>query len=181
MKLINSIVNSNGEIESYFDDEYFSEKENKLSFKKEMLSGIPVNGTYFQLPDTPLPSVLFGGTWENVSSDYAGSFFRCEGGEAKTFEDGCQLDQFQGFLPDSEIVGYSGSAQDFTHNIYHSSYPNRAQIAHGGNNNQKVWISEMSGNKTTFRLISDGTNGTPKTGSETRPVNHTIRVWKRIS
>ena len=33
----------------------------------------------------------------------------------------------------------------------------------------------------TTSIVTDGTNGTPRIGNETRPVNFTVQLWKRIA
>ena len=33
----------------------------------------------------------------------------------------------------------------------------------------------------TKNIVSDGTNGSPRVGKETRPVNFSVRVWKRVA
>ena len=46
---------------------------------------LPIGSIYIQLKGQSAPSDLFGGTWENISSSYAGRFFRAEGGNAAAF------------------------------------------------------------------------------------------------
>ena len=54
----------------------------------------PIGFIYVQYPGKSDPSTLgWYGTWTNVSSNYAGDFFRAEGGDASAFESGEQLDQ----------------------------------------------------------------------------------------
>lgn len=47
---------------------------------------MPVGFIYMQLPTKPLPSAIFTGTWANISSTFAGEFFRIEGDNASVFE-----------------------------------------------------------------------------------------------
>ena len=46
---------------------------------------LPVGFVYFQLRGQPKPGDLFSGIWEDVSANYAGLFFRVEGGNAVPF------------------------------------------------------------------------------------------------
>ena len=70
----------------------------------------------------------------------------------------CQNDQFQGH----------------THNFTH--YWNRDwQSAPCSGGNGATYASQ------TTRPVSDGVNGTPRTGNETRSKNTTVRLWKRTN
>ena len=42
----------------------------------------PIGFIYVQYSGQSDPTSLFGGTWQNISSSYAGRFFRAEGGSA---------------------------------------------------------------------------------------------------
>lgn len=119
----------------------------------------PVGYVYTQYPGTSDPATLFGGTWLNITSLYAGLFFRAEGGSSLAFNAGNQLDAFQGHVHD-----WSGNTS-----------------GGGGNGNSGIWgvtnVNNAGSGISTPR--PDGTNGTPRTASETRPVNTTIRIWQR--
>lgn len=57
-------------------------------------SFLPVGFVYTQYPGKGSPLTLgLPGTWTNISSDFAGNFFRAEGGNASAFESGTQSDQ----------------------------------------------------------------------------------------
>jgi hypothetical protein len=45
----------------------------------------PIGSIYFQLPTKDTPGDLWGGTWTDVSSEFAGQFFRAAGGNAAAF------------------------------------------------------------------------------------------------
>ena len=117
----------------------------------------PVGYVYTQYPGTSDPATLFGGTWLNITSLYAGLFFRAEGGSSLAFNAGNQTDAFQGHwhgIPTFGIIPAGGS---------------QIPQSNGGG---------ASGAIATG-AVTDGTNGTPRTASETRPVNTTIRIWQR--
>jgi len=46
---------------------------------------LPIGFVYFQIKGQPAPGEIFAGVWENISSQYAGLFFRVEGGNAAAF------------------------------------------------------------------------------------------------
>jgi hypothetical protein len=118
----------------------------------------PVGAIYTQYPGTSTPATLFGGTWLNVSSLYAGLFFRAEGGAALAFNGGNQADAI---ITHRHALGVSGTGS----------------FAFG---------STTITSSSVMTLAGAGTNGpntgdplTVATASETRPVNTTIRIWQR--
>jgi hypothetical protein len=113
---------------------------------------LPVGFIYFQLRGQPAPNTLFTGTWENISSQFAGLFFRVEGGNAAEFGND------QGM-----------SVQSHRHNY--------------GGGNQFVYASTDQSNGFAAVAPSSGQNTYTgyEGGTETRPVNTTIRVWKRTA
>ncbi len=137
----------------------------------------PIGMMYIQYPGKSDPSTLgWPGTWTNVSSTYAGDFFRTEGGDASAFGGGEQLDQMQGHITDdpgnhnhtfdgNTVGGESNTSGPFCTTDYSPNY-NRPTSSAGAH---------------THGLADDGVNGTPRTGSETRPVNQTIRIWERTA
>ena len=122
---------------------------------------MPIGTTYIQFPDKDNPNDLgFYGTWENISDEFAGDFFRAEGGNASAFEAGQQEDAFQGhwhyfryksaqattFLNDTRVLCHTtGAGED---------------LATSGFDEQNTSI--------VANPLTDGTNGTPRTGLETR-------------
>lgn len=53
----------------------------------------PIGSTYMQFPTKENPIELgFFGTWENISDEFPGDFFRAEGGNASSFESGQQTE-----------------------------------------------------------------------------------------
>lgn len=136
----------------YVDDIYLGGK-----------GGMPVGAVYVQLPDTPDPSELFTGTWENVSTSYAGDFMRAEGGDASAFESGEQDFAFQDHAHSPED-GMSDYLQRF---------------GTGGGSGANSWY----GKDRTGKAVepTSGGYGAPQVATETRPVNKTVRLWKRTA
>ena len=61
-----------------------------ITLASGILDAWPIGVCYTQYPNTPAPSSLFGGTWTNITANYAGLFFRAEGGNALAFNGGAQ-------------------------------------------------------------------------------------------
>ncbi len=115
---------------------------------------LPLGFVYVQFPGLSDPTALFGGTWTNISSSFAGDFFRAEGGNASAFGSGRQ----------------SQDIQPHSHTI------NRSIVTIDGSG----WLS-ASGTLNSLRVdqVSTGVASTSTVGTtETRPVNRTIRVWR---
>jgi hypothetical protein len=124
----------------------------------------PIGFIYVQFPGKDDPDTLgWPGVWENVSDEYPGDFFRAEGGDASAFESGQQADAFQG---------------------HHHQLKYENQFTWPGNGTD-VYRFRYASNDIPYDLvqdpITDGSNGTPRTATETRPKNRTIRIWERTS
>ncbi|MFV0481352.1 MAG: hypothetical protein ACK5LP_05150 [Campylobacteraceae bacterium] len=133
----------------------------------KVVAGLPVNATYVQFPDDPTPSSLFGGTWELKYAN-EGIFFRTEGGNALAFGGGVQQDAIR------DIVGSFGpftnttGGHATTTGIYTLSATSGTAYGGGGGRGDGSYIESKASN-------------TVPTATENRPINRTIRVWKRIS
>jgi hypothetical protein len=115
---------------------------------------MPIGSVYTQYPGQSAPGDLFVGTWTNISSQYAGLFFRAEGGRANTFGGDSQSDSLK------------------SHNHTYSDIPFSIRTTN----------DNISGNYYVFQASWQNTRITGDTGGEeTRPVNTTIKVWKRTA
>lgn len=115
---------------------------------------MPVGAVYVQLPQQNTPQELFGGTWQNISADYAGLFFRAEGGSAADFGEN-----------QTDAIGAH------THELDSRSWtykPNAAQTTDG--------LNIQTGGFPAENAVTE-----PTGGNETRPVNTAIRIWKRTA
>ena len=129
---------------------------------------MPVGSVYFQLANQPDPTTLFGGTWSNISSTYPGMFFRAEGGSAAAFGS-----SQSGGLPNATGVAHNlrtlgGGA--YSESFYSSQVINSSGFT--GNENKSVG---------GFSMDLSRSNSLYGAANEVRPVNSTIRIWKRTA
>ena len=151
---------SNGQIHN----QYVYNATTQAWMKMDPEKAYPIGYIYTQYPEKDSPSEMgWYGTWTNKSSDFAGDFFRAEGGAASAFESGKQTDQMQGHWHEvtARTPNAAGGAE--------------AHVGFSTNSTATIITSTRGG------PISDGTNGTPRTGSETRPINRTVRIWERTA
>ena len=116
-------------------------------------SSIPVGATFIQFPGEDPPNSVFGGSWSAIF-DNESVFFRTPGGSASSFGSGVQSQN----LPEHRHgIGGQGGTVSFR----------------SGGLSGSAWDSgAFSNRRTTNQEITSG---------ELRPVNRTIRVWKRTS
>lgn len=128
-------------------------------------AAIPIGFVYTQWPNDPSPATLWPwATWENVSPQYAGLFARVEGTYdadhvAAAFGSGVQMDD----------------NKSHQHNTMDGPLYNGAYIS-------KDYVYVGSGGNSTAFFTSDPTKLAKTSlsgGTEARPINITVRVWKR--
>ena len=133
------------------------ESINQLSFKMSC----PIGFIYVQFAGQQSPTDLFDGTWQNISSTFAGLFFRAEGGSAASFGS-----------------NQAGGLPEHTH-IINIAWGN------GGSSSTPMVRGEADNDSLAGykQFESEGPSGSSLYGAanEVRPVNSTIRIWKRIS
>ncbi len=136
--------------------------------KAEVLAAtMPIGFMYIQFPNQPSPQTLWGTgmTWQNVSSDYADCFFRAEGASTSTnnsygaigFEQGRQNDALQAH--------------------YHRFTAFLATPLFARNGGDGV-LGDGFGTSTS---TTTGVGGGGRSANETRPINYTVRIWKRTA
>ena len=128
----------------------------------------PVGSEYIQFPGQSAPATLFGGTWTNKSNELPGDFIRFEGAAASSFNSGQQGDTFQGHYHDFLATGSNANTT-------------AAYWSHGSSQTGILNASSAQAGNGVLGPITDGSNGTPRTGSETRPKNRTVRKWRRTA
>ena len=126
-------------------------------------SAMPVGAIYVQFAGQADPTTLFGGTWENVSATYAGLFFRAEGGAAAAF----------------------GSTQtDGAPNISGSFNIGADFEAWGGAFGLSIQGFRGADNRNTdggYVQFNASSSNNKYVLTEVRPVNSTIRIWRRTA
>lgn len=142
-------------------------------------AGVPIGHPYIQLPGMPEPSEIYTGTWENVSDQYPGDFFRVEGGEALAFDPVNlteQLDQMQRIIGTSgQCLGGGGaSATVYGAGAIRVGPPSSAGWTSTGS-------SRVLRTLTFDSALDEGARVSPTSSGETRARNRTIRIWKRIA
>jgi hypothetical protein len=119
---------------------------------------LPIGFVYIQFRGQPAPQELFSGVWENISWQYAGLFFRVEGGNAAGFGQ----DQGQSTALPSHSHGYNALTNNFPKRVSTNINP----------------ANSWADIQTDIRSVDTNTSGN---NNETRPANTTIRVWIRRS
>lgn len=141
----------------------------KLTSEVASIVVAPVGTIYVQFAGQSAPADLYGGTWENISAQFAGQFFRAEGGSAAAFgsSQGAGLPNVWGeFLsPYWSIRGWSGAFEG-----YASGGISSASSDGGGNEAN-----------TAYNFYGSRCSGYYGASDEPRPYNSTIRIWKRIA
>lgn len=136
--------------------------ENK-KLKQGFNSAPPIGFVYWQLPGKSAPGDMYPGTtWDNVSDEFAGDFFRAEGGRALAFASGRQSDAIRNITGSFPMVAPGGYQNYMSGAFINSGYggPSTGNGAYG----------------VTF----DASRVVP-TAPENRSVNRTIRLWERIA
>ncbi|MGD9938610.1 MAG: hypothetical protein AB7T74_02290 [Clostridia bacterium] len=172
---------------------------------------VPIGFTYFQLPGKALPSDMFLGTWSNISSSFAGAFFRAEGGAASAFDAGQQS---------SQNIIHSHEASSGTQSASHTHTTNSTSktltgefspinsygaarrtggffsgvFSQGADQSWQFGASQQAAG-ANLKIDATHTHGTgvqsashshtvavnADGGTEARPVNYTIRIWERTA
>lgn len=130
---------------------------------------IPVGFNYVQYPGESAPADLFGGEWENISAQFAGQFFRAEGGNAAAFgsAQGDGAPNIAGMFGNVQFRNGAGGG-NFSGAFYNAGTYNN------GFGDSSNW------NSPTVGFSAANSNGKYAL-AEIRPVNTTIRIWKRTT
>ena len=137
-------------------------------------AGMPIGSVYIQFPGQSTPANLFAGTWTNISSTYAGDFFRAEGGAASAFESGEQAASIipapswrkSHFLPAYKLLLPVKSSI--------TEYDSETTIVNGFG-----YVTSGYGEGEEIVTISSGSSD--YYGYTLRPVNRTVRIWTRTA
>ena len=133
-------------------------------------SAPPLGFIYIQFRDQAGPSTLFPGTtWQNISSTYSGRFCRADGGSAASFGS-----QQAGGLPNiTGTIGVQGN--DAYRNLATGVFAT-LKIGYVDNG------TSVSGNYLNLADFNASRSSSLYGASEeVRPINETVRIWKRIA
>lgn len=127
---------------------------------------LPIGFIYFQLRGQATPDQLFGssGKWQDISSTYAGEFFRAVGGDSASFGS----KQNEG-LPN--ITGTFSMKGVETYNVT-GAFRVDSRIGLG---------SSGVGDGTRYSFQASRSNTIYGASSHVTPYNSAVRVWKKIS
>jgi len=133
---------------------------------------LPIGFIYFQLRNQSTPDVVFGtnGKWQDISSTYAGEFFRVLGGDSAGFgtKQNEGLPNISGEVNSTATRGY----------IDAGGFANGCFIKGASNVNATQGIGGVAHNIAFSALNSNSIYGA---SSHVTPYNSAIRVWKKVS
>ncbi len=137
-------------------------KETQQQLNLQHMSPIPIGFIYTQLPDQPDPKTLWSTVeWKDVTSDYAGLFFRAEGRGSATYGQ----------------IQEENSPRITDVNYMSSNFSNPVKLLDPG------WSSTVyTGDHVKDPDTRDVQYGLRfmVTSGEVRPRNQAMRIWKRI-
>ena len=117
-----------------------------------------------QFPGKAAPADLFGGEWTNISAQFAGQFFRCEGGNAAAFgetQDG-GAPNITGSFTVCSMWGQGPSGA-----FYNAAQAIRTGIQGGSDNLGTNYGFSACNSNSGYGL------------EEFRPYNTAIRIWEK--
>lgn len=136
-------------------------------------SAMPVGAIYVQFAGQTDPTTLFGGTWENVSSTYAGLFFRAEGGNAAAFGQS-QANGLPGISGTVSFVQVGSSGGKVIAGV-------DGAFTMGSANSGYSSADATSTDNFILGFSAANSNGIYGAANEVRTANSTIRIWKRTA
>lgn len=156
-------------------------KENFLQSKKEIQdtsfdtikkldilqqNPVPIGFIYVQMPSQAAPKTLWPLVeWKDVTSEYAGLFFRAEGGNSEAFgklqsDNTPRITDVETKMNSSMLHRFENKYLDYGWSTYFYT-----------GDNTKIAQSEINGEIGVRFYVSLG---------EVRPINKAVRIWKRI-
>lgn len=137
----------------------------------DITNALVIGTVYVQFAGQSAPADLYGGIWENISANYAGQFFRAEGGNAAEFgstqSDGAP--NIYGSVSMGVYGDSAGAAPHFPGGAFSVGAEELTWLSQGENQRNAPTYFDFSANRVSGKYQL----------SEVRPVNSTIRIWKR--
>jgi len=170
-RLQKTLLNARKELQDSLEDVRKQLKESQEDRKRLNSSledvkknPVPIGFIYVQLPSQPEPKTLWSMVeWKDVTSEYAGLFFRAEGGGSAAFEQ-IQNENSPRLTAVTATSHANSNVADFVEDT-------RIVIA-AGETSKKV----HSGDHHTWPAMSLSFE---VSGGEVRPRNKAMRIWKR--
>lgn len=180
------IIPSGSITDPYIISATTSETAGTLSSKRiYTIGGLSIKGTvYIQFRGQSSPQDLFGGTWQNISSTYAGRFFRVEGTVSCTYGSTTYSNAATAFntttnnglqnasLPN--ITGQFGSNQDVAPSGAFYLISNQHK-----NSGTDPYASIIGFNASRSSNVYGAVAQNNSTATLPIPPNETFRIWKR--
>lgn len=144
----------------------------KIKWSDVLEKTIPVGFMYIQFPGETAPSTLFGfGTWTNQSANFAGNFFRAEGGDALAYDGGEQAHSMGTHNHKwYDYISNANTGAIYRDNVsYGQSYNSGGSAQNIGSSADATFPDQWTSNIATAE------------SGETRPVNRTVRIWERTA
>lgn len=133
---------------------------------------IPIGFIYIQYRNQSTPDILFGtdGKWQDISSEFAGEFFRAVGGNSAAFGS----KQAEGLPNITGII-------DPVSGLFKSNFKNGAFS--GGGDWRFSPIQQNSGGGESAECYFNASSSNSIYGASTHvtPYNSSIRIWKKIA
>lgn len=139
----------------------------------------PIGEVYVQYPNQKTPNELWGqfSTWTEITSDYAGLFFRAEGGNSAAFG----TNQAEG-LPN--LTGDLVSNNTYSGTPYSTGGPSGVFRAKSISGTQYYLNGRATGNgwvDISFDASRGSTDAVYGKSAHVTPVNTAIKLWKRTA
>lgn len=141
----------------------------------------PVGETYVQFPGTSEPATLFNingvvSTWSDISSNFAGAFFRSAGGEASAFNSGAQGQS----LPNiTGLFTTSIANENRTTSPGITNYNGAFTITNKENMYAREQDGYMRATRQDVSFDASKSNAVYGLRNEVAPANYTVRIWER--
>lgn len=147
--------------------------------KKGVDDSHPVNSIYIQYPSQSAPSDLFGlTTWTDISSTYAGAFFRATGGNAAAF--GTKQNEGLPNITGSMEIRL-GASSGYIRSLAVSEGNGALSSDYTGTVPNMPANSEVANKPTGIKLDASKSSNIYGSSSHVTPENYAIKIWKRTA
>ena len=155
-------------------------KDNRLSFNSTSIGEVnskldilPVGFVYIQFPNQSAPGDILAGTWEEITSQYAGLFFRAEGGNANPFGSGTQAEGLPNITGriGGDRFGHLNTNYFFSEGCFYATNSGQTSAREHSSHKSGVYVN----------LDASRSNSIYGASSHVTPVNTSIRIWKRTA